>query len=128
MTTRERVLELMQQTYYENIDRGDMVTATSALHEDVEWSHAQVWAHHGFARGEATVLAGRAAVCAYLSARIEQLRESGITHRVLELIVDGDRAAFIGRVTGPDGITTKDFLVWIEVRDDRIARYLLRPL
>ena len=125
MTPREHAYHLFRNVYYAGIDRGDMRAATAALHPDVDWSHAQVWAHHEFARGHAQQLRGREVVHDFLQARVVQLREACITHHVRELIIDGHRGAFLGAVEGPGA--EKQFMVWFELRDDMIGRYLLRP-
>jgi len=127
MATRELAYRLLQQTYYDSVDRGDMDGAATALHEDIEWSHAQVWAHHDFQRGEPSMKRGREAVRAYLAERKEKLAAARIQHKVRDLVVDGDRGAMLGFVLGPDG-SEKPFMVWFEIRDEKIARYLLRPL
>ena len=127
MNTHTLAYRLLQETYYDSVDRGDMQAAASALHADIEWSHAQVWAHHDFQRGEPTVKHGREEVGAYLDARREKLLEARIRHKVRDLVCEGDRGAILGYVLGPDG-TEKPFMVWFEIRDEKIARYLLRPL
>lgn len=127
MATAERAYELFEQVYYGNIDRCEMDAAAGALHPDVEWSHQQVWAHHEFARGAPQELRGRTAVRDYLAARVAQLREARIHHHVRELVFDRDRGAFLGAVDGPDG-RSLPFMVWFELRDDLVKKYLLRPL
>jgi hypothetical protein len=114
MATVGRAFELFETIYYGSIDRGDMVAAASALHPDIEWSHQQVWAHHGFARGTPESLRGRAAVQRFLLARVEQLREERIRHHVRDLVFERDRGAFLGAVDGPDG-RSLDFVVWFGV-------------
>ncbi|MEC7761982.1 MAG: nuclear transport factor 2 family protein [Pseudomonadota bacterium] len=125
--TREDAIRLIQHTYYDAIDAGDMARACSALSETVDWSHAQVWAHHGFARAEPSGFGSRAEVEAFLSDRVAQLAEARITHRIETLVMEGDKGAFLGLVEGPGG-ETKPFFVWFEIADDRISRYTLRPL
>ena len=127
MSERELALKLLQGGYYDGVDAGDMVRATSVLHEEIEWSHAQVWAHHEFVAGKPTRMQGRTAIREFLEARREQLATAGIRHRVADLVMDQGRGAFLGEVAGPDG-TTKPFMVWFELRDGLIGRYLLRPL
>ena len=126
MTAEERAQHLFQDIYYDNVDRGDMEAATQAFHPQVDWSHAQVWAHHEFARGNPEHLHGRDAVKVFLAARIDQLREATITHQVRKLAVNGDIGAFLGAVEGPG--PDKEFLVWFEIEDDLIKRYTLRPV
>jgi ketosteroid isomerase-like protein len=127
MATRERALELLQATYYDSIDRGDMATAAAAMHEDVLWTHVQVWEHHGYRRESgASELRGRAAVEAFLAERRQKLAEAGIRHKLRDLVLEGDKGAFIGAVEGPG--PDKLFLVWFEIKDDRIWRYHLRPM
>jgi ketosteroid isomerase-like protein len=127
MSMKEKAWELLQSTYYDGVDEGDMAKAASALHEDVEWSHAQVWAHHEFHRGEPSTHRGRAAVQAFLQARVPQLAEARIRHKVRDMVVEGSKGAILGYVRGEDG-TEKPFMVWFEIRDGKISRYLLRPL
>ncbi len=127
MTTPARAFELFEQVYYGNIDRGDMAGAASALHPEIEWSHQQVWAHHGFARGAPQTLHGRDAVQAFLAARVAQLREAGIRHHVRDMVYEGGRGAFRGVVDGPDG-RSLEFIVWFELADGLIRRYVLRPV
>jgi len=79
MDPRELGLLLFQHTYYDSIDRGDMATAVTALREDIEWSHVQVWEHHDYRRRDVpTRLHGRAEVQAFLAERIDKLREAGV--------------------------------------------------
>lgn len=127
MTTRDRAFELFENVYYGGVDRGDMQYAASALHPDVDWSHQQVWAHHGFARGAPEALHGRDAVQAFLSARVAQLREARIRHHVRELVYADERGAFLGAVDGPDG-RSLPFMVWFELADGLVKRYVLRPI
>jgi hypothetical protein len=127
MSEREHALKLLQATYYDGVDRSDMALATSALHEDIEWSHAQVWAHHGFQAGKPTQMRGRDTIRAFLEARRDQLVAAGIRHRVDDLVCSDGRGACLGHVLGPDG-SRKPFMVWFELRDHLIGRYLLRPL
>ncbi|HEX2793488.1 MAG TPA: nuclear transport factor 2 family protein [Croceicoccus sp.] len=117
---------LFQDIYYGHVDKGDMTTAVSALHPDVEWSHAQVWAHHGFARGEPSAHKGRDAVYGLLSARVDELKDAGITHHVRDMVMEGNKGAFIGAVEGPG--PDRLFMVWFEIEDDLVKRYDLRPL
>lgn len=127
MSTKERAFELLQTTYYDSIDRGDMATAASAMHPDVEWSHQQVWEHHQFKReGSAVTINGKAAVEELLSARVGELKEAKIQHKIREMVFEDGKGAFLAAVEG-DG-PDKPFMVWFEIRDDLIARYLLRPL
>jgi len=127
MSTAERAYELFEKIYYGNIDRGDMAGAATALHPEIEWSHQQVWAHHEFARGAPERLQGRTAVEQFLAARVGQLREARIRHHVRDMVFERNRGAFLGAVDGPDG-RTLGFMVWFELRDDLVSRYLLRPL
>jgi ketosteroid isomerase-like protein len=129
MATQQRAYELFEHGYYGHIDRCDMAGAAAALHPDIEWSHQQVWAHHEFARGAPQELRGREAVRDYLAARVQQLREARIRHHVREMVFDAarERGAFLGAVDGPDG-RSLPFMVWFELRDDLVRKYVLRPL
>ncbi len=123
----ELAYQLLQLTYYDSVDKGDMEMAASALHEDVEWSHQQVWAHHGFPRGNPSQLRGRTAIRDLLLARRSELTAAKIRHRVRDLICDGKVGALIGYVLGPDS-SEQPFMVWFELRDEKIGKYILRPI
>ena len=69
---------------------------------------------------------GRAEVQAFLSERVDKLKEAGIRHRVRDLVCDGERGAFLAAVEGPG--PERPFFVWFELRDGKVARYTLRPL
>jgi ketosteroid isomerase-like protein len=126
MTDHELAYALLQLTYYDSIDRGDMASAVAALHEDIEWSHVQVWEHHDYRRrDQPTRLNGRQEVETFLSERIGKLREAGIRHRIRHLVCEGSKGAFLAAVEGPGGEVP--FFVWFELRDGKVARYLLRP-
>ena len=127
MATKERAHELLQATYYDSIDRGDMAKAASALHEDVEWSHQQVWEHHQFKREDSAVtLRGRAAVEELLSARVRELDEAKIEHKARDMVFENDKGAILAAVEGEG--REVPFIVWFEIKDDLISRYILRPL
>jgi len=127
MATKERALELLQATYYDSVDCGDMAKAASAFHPDVEWSHQQVWEHHQFKReGSAVTINGRPAVEKLLSARVKELGEARIRHKVRDMVFENDKGAFLGAVLGEG--REVPFMVWFEIRDNLISRYLLRPL
>lgn len=126
MTDKAQARHLFQTIYYGHVDKGDMDTAVMAFHPDVDWSHAQVWAHHGFARGEATQLHGREAVRELLGRRVSELKDAGITHHVRDIVMEGSKGAFIGAVEGPG--PDRPFMVWFEMQDGLVSRYVLRPL
>lgn len=127
MATRERAMELLQAIYYDSVDKGDMASAASAFTSDVDWSHQQVWAHHEYqSHPEATRLRGNAQLEAFLAERKEKLAEARIRHKVRHMVFDGEKGAFLGAVEGPG--PEKPFMVWFEIRDDRVSRYELRPL
>ena len=127
MSTRERAYELLQTIYYDSIDRGDMATAATAFDDAVDWSHAQVWAHHNYERESvATQLSGRKAVEEFLSERKDKLAEAKIRHKIRDLVFEGGKGAFLGAVEGEGRELA--FMVWFELRNDRVSRYTLRPL
>lgn len=127
MSTKERAYELFQTIYYDSIDRGDMKNAVTALHDDVEWSHMQVWVHHNYTRDHGvSELRGRAAVDELLSERVDNLADTKIEHKVRNMVFEDDKGAFLAEVVGPD--KSVPFFVWFELKDDLVYRYLLRPL
>jgi hypothetical protein len=131
--TRDEAHRLLQAVYYDSIDAGDPGAAVQALHEDIRWTHAQVWQAHDLELGHSE-LHGRAAVEAFLRAAMPKLREAQILHKVDEIVFDADRqhGAILGHVEGregtPDAGVRAPFMVWIEATDGLISRYELRPL
>jgi hypothetical protein len=126
MLTKAAVLALFQNTYYDAIDSSDMAAAVTALHEDVEFNHVQVWQRTDLELG-ATAIHGRAAVHDFLEGAKAKLSEAKIRHRIQELVLDGDHGAFTAAVEGEDG-EAAPFLVWFELRDGLIGRYVVRPI
>jgi hypothetical protein len=127
MSTKEKAYALLQTIYYDSIDRGDMVAAASALHESVEWSHLQVWAHHNFTREKGPEqLKGRQEVEAFLSARKGEIAELKVRHKIRDLVFESDKGAFLGYV-GREGKEVP-FIGWYELNDDKVSRYIIRPL
>jgi hypothetical protein len=126
MATQDDVLELFQRRYYDHIDAGDMDGAVAALHDAVEFNHVQVWQRTDLELG-ATAIHGRAAVHAFLTGAKAKLAEAAIRHRIRDVVVDGDRGAFTAAVVGADG-EQAPFLVWFELRDGLVGRYIVRPI
>jgi hypothetical protein len=126
MLAKDAVLSLFQERYYDAIDSSDMAAAVTALHEDVEFNHVQVWQRTDLELG-ATAIHGRAAVHAFLDGARAKLAEAGIRHRIDDLVVEGDRGAFTAAVSDEHG-EAAPFLVWFELRDGLVSRYIVRPI
>lgn len=122
----EDLYRLIQETYFDSIDDGDAKTAVSALHEDVEWVHRQVWEHDGHASDEVDTLYGRAAVFDLLDGRIDEMQDIGIRHSLDEAIYEDGRGAFTAAVVGPDG-HRQPFLGWVELEDGLVSTYRVTP-
>ena len=124
--TGEELHELLQETYFDNVDGGDAETAVTALAEDVEWVHTQVWEHDGHTSQRTDVLHGREAVFEFLDARVGEMQDVGIQHRVRETVVDESRGAFRAEVVGPGG-NTEPFMGWVTLSDGIISEYVVAP-
>ena len=124
--TSEDLYELQQKTYYDSIDAGDADTAVTALHEDIEWIHTQVWEHDGHSSHETDVLHGREAVREFLAERIPEAQAVGIEHKVRKYVSDGEKGAFWGEVVGPEG-NTRGTIAWLEFEDGKISKYINTP-
>ena len=123
---REKVLYLLQEIYFDNIDSGNADLAVEAMHSDVDWVHTQVWEHDGHNRDSLDTLSGREELRAFLTSRIPEMQREGIEHKVRKVIIDGKEGAFQAQVIGPDG-DAKDFFGWIELRDGKIGSYRVIP-
>lgn len=117
---------LLQETYFDSIDAGDAEAAVTALHEDVEWVHTQVWEHDGHTGRETDTLDGREAVRSFLADRIEEMQVEGIEHKIRDVVGHGDTGAFRAEVVGSDD-TTKPFLGLVELTDGEISTYVVSP-
>src|SRR6476646_7887569 len=118
MATKQTAFQLLQRTYYDSIDRYDIPSAVTALHENVAWSHAQVWKRHDLGMPASESFDGRDEVEAFLSGVTDRLRVAQITHTIREMVFDEatDKGAFLadvsGRVGSPDAGVQAPFLVW----------------
>lgn len=117
---------LLQHTYFDSIDQGDADQAVQALTDDVEWSHYQVWEHHGHMRNRADTFKGRKEVRDFLAARIADMQVEGIRHHVSHVIVQDSKGAFRAEVVG---VTDKRmrFFGWVELTGERISKYIVGP-
>jgi len=127
MSTGEAQLrKLLQQVYFDNIDRGNADGAVAAFTEDVAWSHYQVWEHHGHMRNRADVFDGREEVRAFLAKRIGDMHDEGIRHQITHAIVQGNKGAFRAEVVGVKGNSLR-FFGWVELTGGKISRYIIGP-
>ena len=127
MSTNEAQLRsLLQQTYFDNIDRGDADTAVEAFTEDVAWSHYQVWEHHGHMQNRADVFRSREEVREFLAKRIGDMQDEGIRHLITHAIVQDGEGAFRAEVVGVKGDKLR-FFGWVELKDGKISRYIIGP-
>lgn len=117
---------LLQQQYFDNIDRACSEQAVEAFVDDARWQHTQVWAHHGHDSRHTDRLVGRDRLLVFLNARVPQMQQIPIRHQVDQVILSGSRGAFRARVIGPDG-RELGFLGWVETRGDRLQSYLVAP-
>jgi RNA-splicing ligase RtcB len=123
----QKVFDLIQGTYFDNIDSGHADKAVRAMHQDVQWVHTQVWEHHGHSSETMDMLHGRDKLRVFLVQRIPQMQIEKITHQVGKVITDGISAAFQAQVIGPKG-DSKPFFGWIELKDGLIASYRVMPI
>ena len=123
MSDRTLARKLLQEIYYDAIDAGDMSTACTALHPDVDWSHSQVWPHGKAERsGARTVLHGRAAVEAFLTGRKQLLSEPRVHHKLGDFVMEGAAGAARSYVEDGSGVILP-FTLWFEIRGALIYRY-----
>jgi hypothetical protein len=127
MATDSETVRQLLETYYGSVTGGDVETAISAFHEDVEVTHVGVrydsdltiesaldGAHHR--------LAGKDAFADLLDGRVG---EEDVTVTIDEISVDGDRAAF--RATITDERQSVEFVGWVRIADDLIREYTVIP-
>lgn len=126
ITSGADLLELVQETYFDSIDAGDAETAVTALHDDVEWVHRQVWEHDGHHRDAVDRLTGRDAVYEFLDSRLGEMQAVGIEHRIRDAIYEDGRGAFSAAVVGPEG-NEQPFLGWVELTDGLLSTYRVTP-
>jgi len=124
--TGEELQKLLQETYFDSIDGADAERAVTALHEDVEWVHRQVWEHDGHTSDGVDVYNGREPVYEFLAPRIGEMQEEGIEHKIREALCEGNRGAFRAEVVGADG-STLPFFGWVELKDGLISKYTVTP-
>jgi hypothetical protein len=127
MLSRDEVWNMFQKIYFDSIDKGDMTKAVTIFHDDVEWIHTQVWEHDGYRRDKGSDrLKGRHEAEALLKGRKVDLRRQGVRHLLKDLVLEGNRGAFIGHVKGPG--KELPLIAWFEIKDDKIYRYIVTPL
>jgi ketosteroid isomerase-like protein len=125
--TSDELFELLQGTYFDSIDAGDAETAVTAMHEDVEWVHTQVWEHDGHTSQQTDTLDGREEVFEFLDGRIGEMQDEGIEHKVQDSVAADGKGAFRATVVGPDGEEGAPFVGWVELTDGKISKYIVAP-
>lgn len=127
MVSREEAYDVIQNGFYGGIDRGDMEAAVDAFHDDVVMTHTQVWEHGDHTRSEegTKVMRSKDEILTHLTEQSEGLDRNEIEHDVKELIVDGDRCAFLGDVIAPDD--ELPYIGWFELEDGKITRLIITP-
>jgi ketosteroid isomerase-like protein len=130
MTTRSEALEIFQTRYFDSVDRGDWAAAAATMADDVEWSHISAWKGDdlGFDRSKPDVLRRRADVEQLLAKVVPNIVDAGIRHEIQDLVVEGDRGAFLCQATSAKKSDVAQFMVWFVVEQQTIKRYLMRPL
>ena len=126
LITTERLLYLLQQIYFDNIDSARAEEAAEAMHESIEWIHTQVWEHDGHDSNYVDKLKGREAVKEFLIERVKEMQVERITHKVNKVLTDGSSGAFQASVIGVNG-EKKSFFGWVEVKDEKIISYKVMP-
>ena len=126
LITSERLLYLLQEIYFDNIDSARAEEAAEAMHESIEWIHTQVWEHDGHDSSYIDKLKGREAVKEFLIERVKEMQVEGIIHKVNKVLTDGSSGAFQASVIGVNG-EKKSFFGWVEVKDEKIISYKVMP-
>ena len=126
LITTERLLYLLQQVYFDNIDSARAEEAAEAMHESIEWIHTQVWEHDGHDSSYIDKLKGREAVKEFLIERVKEMQVEGITHKVNKDMTYGSSGAFQASEIAANG-EKKTYLGWVEVKDEKIISYKVMP-
>ena len=126
LITSERLLYLLQEIYFDNIDSARAEEAAEAMHESIEWIHTQVWEHDGHDSSYIDKLKGREAVKEFLIERVKEMQVEGITHKVNKVLTDGKSGAFQASVIGANG-EKQSFFGWVEIKDKKIISYKVMP-
>jgi ketosteroid isomerase-like protein len=126
ISSTDELYHLLQETYFDSIDAGDAETAVTAMHENVEWIHTQVWEHDGHAGTTSDAHDGRDEVFEFLNERIDEMQAEGIEHKIRETVYDDGSGAFRAEVVGPDA-GTRPFMGWVELTDGKVSTYIVGP-
>jgi hypothetical protein len=128
VSDRELAHHLLQDIYYDSIDRAQMTEAVAALHPDVDWSHSLVWPHADTHRsGERVQLRGRKAVDSFLTSRTAFLSVPRVHHRLGEFAMEGPVGSARSYVEDERG-NLMPFTLWFALKDDLLHRYAVYPL
>lgn len=124
--TNDELRQLLQDSYFDNVDSAQANAAVQAFTPDAHWQHTQVWAHDGHDSRYTDQIQGRQALFEFMDARVKEMQVVQIRHQVDEVIVSGNRGAFRARVVGPEG-ESLGFVGWVELQGDLISRYIVMP-
>lgn len=123
--SKEELHELLQEQYFNALDRGDVETALATMDDDVEWIHTD-WEGGPSGQTGSLVVQGKESLRGFLEQTTAAMERgelgawSKVEHEVLEVIVDGNRAAFRAEMTGPFKFP---FLGWVELKNGKLGKY-----
>ena len=118
--------KLLQYSWFNSIDEGDLVSASEVLHEHAEIKHYRVWTGDHNQAEPFELISGKSNILLWLRQQEPRLIAAGRRHLVKTILVGNHEFAFRAE-TLAEQQQSACFIGWIKLRDQLIYRYTVVP-
>ena len=122
----EQYFRLLQCSWFNNIDAGDLVSASEVLHEHAQIKHYRVWTGDQNQAEPFELISGKSNILLWLEQQRPRLIASGRRHLVRTVLVGNHEFSFRAE-TVVEQQKSACFIGWIKLRDQLIYRYTVVP-
>ena len=118
--------KLLQYSWFNSIDEGDLVSASEVLHEHAEIKHYRVWTGDHNQAEPFELISGKPNILLWLQQQRPRLIASGRRHLVKTILVGNHEFSFRAE-TLAEQQQPACFVGWIKLQDQLIYRYTVVP-
>ena len=122
----EEYFRLLQHSWFDSIDGGDLVSASEVLHEHAEIKHYRVWTGDQNQAEPFELISGKSNILLWLQQQRTRLIASGRKHLVKTVLVGNHEFSFRAETIAGQQ-QSACFIGWIKLRDQLIYRYTVVP-
>ena len=118
--------KLLQYSWFNSIDEGDLVSASEVLHEHAEIKHYRVWTGDQNQAEPFELISGKSNILLWLQEQRRRLIASCRKHLVNTVLLGNNEFSFRAETVAGQQ-KSACFIGWIKLRDQLIYRYTVVP-